>query len=506
MPRQFLNTIKAVSSGKILLAVFLVALAYRLWGITNPLLDFHSWRQTLTATVAQNFFSEGMNLFHPTSNFVEENYEFEFHLYSFIVALLYKVFGPYDPLGRGVSVAFSLGTMGMLFLLGKRYYDELTAGIAIAFLAVLPMSVYYSRTFMPESTMLFFSVSMLYFFTRWLDSDRWLFLILASGSAALAFLVKLPALYLTGPLLFLAWNKHGNRIFLQYKLYLFAAIALIPPWMWYSHMADLRMQAHGGENIWLANDKLASLQILTDYKFYKLIFGTRLVEKMFAFTAFPLLVLGMFKKPDHKENYVFHIWFACVCVYFLIAAKGNQVHEYYQVPIIPVGSIFIGKFLADFYRSRQNLEHWKKDFKVWVVVLMMVFVPIHSLHKLNKRLSYNEDYLKIRDSILEHAQKDDRVISQDKSMQTMRPDSVKGYGAPQLHYFIDRKGWSYGNLDRLSPQNIREHIAEGAKYYVMVKADLEKKNADLYGYLSREHQLLVRNSLLTLYKLTGPPA
>ena len=108
---SFLNKLKPDSHAKVLLYIFLAGLVFRLWGITNPLLDFHSWRQTLTATVAQNFFTDGMNLFSPSTNFISENFEFEFHLYTFIVALLYKVFGFHDWLGRGGAGAVSMGTM-----------------------------------------------------------------------------------------------------------------------------------------------------------------------------------------------------------------------------------------------------------------------------------------------------------------------------------------------------------------------------------------------------------
>ena len=269
----FRNLFIPYSPAKALLTVFLIALAFRLWGVTNPLLDFHSWRQTLTATIAFNFSTGDMNLLHPSTNWAREYYEFEFQIYPYLVALLYKIFGFHDFLGRLVSIAFSMGTVGMLYLLGKRYYDASTGLIAAGVFAVLPMSVYYTRTFMPESAMLFFSVALLYFFTRWLDSGTWKDFFLASLVTALTFLIKLPTLYMGGPLLFLAFLKFGNKIFVQYKLYLFVVLILAPPFLWYSHMAELHAQTHGGESIWLNNDKLANAGILFDIKFYKLISG-----------------------------------------------------------------------------------------------------------------------------------------------------------------------------------------------------------------------------------------
>ena len=97
------------SSTRILIGVFLTALAFRLWGVTNPLLDFHAWRQTLTATIAYNYYAEGMDFLSPSPNMLNQLGAFEFPLYTFIIALLYKVFGFHETIGRLVAIAFSMG-------------------------------------------------------------------------------------------------------------------------------------------------------------------------------------------------------------------------------------------------------------------------------------------------------------------------------------------------------------------------------------------------------------
>ena len=340
---------------RILWGVFFIALVFRLWGVTNPLLDFHGWRQTLTATIAYNFYADGMDLFNPRPNMINSIYHFEFPLYTYLVALLYKFFGFHEIFGRIVAIAFSMGSLWFLYLLGKRYFDKTSAIVACGFFAVLPFSVYYSRTFMPEAAMLFFSISMVYMFARWLDTGKWSDFIFASLFATLAFLVKLPTLYMGGPLLFLAWNKFRGKIFYQPRLYLFVVMILAPPALWYSYIARLQFETYGGANVWL--DMLKDWEILLTLRYWKLIFWTRLVEKMFAFTVFPFLVLGMWATTQNKERYVLHTWFFSICAYFVIAAKYNFIHEYYQVPIIPVGCLFAGKFIADFYRQRTD-SNW----------------------------------------------------------------------------------------------------------------------------------------------------
>ena len=471
---------------RVLWGIFFIALAFRLWGATNPLLDFHGWRQTLTATMAYNFYADGMNLFNPRPNMINSIYHFEFPLYTYLVALLYKIFGFHEIFGRVVAIAFSMGSIWFLYLLGKRYFDATSAIVACGFFAVLPFSVYYSRTFMPESAMLFFSISMVYMFACWLDTGKWSDFIFAWLFATLAFLVKLPTLYMGGPLLFLAWNKFRGKIFYQPRLYLFVVMVLVPPALWYSYIARLQFETYGGSNVWL--DMLKDWEVLLTLRYWKLIFWTRLVEKMFAFTVFPFLVLGMRAATQNKERYVLHTWFFSVCAYFVIAAKYNFIHEYYQVPIIPVGCLFAGKFIADFYRQNAS-GAWNKSSKVWVVLIMVVFIPIHSIYKLNKRLNYNDTYIKIGAEIKENTEPDGLIIANQVN------------ASPQIFYYGQRKGWGVTLDHKLNPATLTEFVNKGARLYVMVGGNLEENDPELNGFLKSRHQFLKKDHKITLFKL-----
>lgn len=486
--RPLRNLLIPDSPAKALLAVFLIATAFRLWGVTNPLLDFHSWRQTLTATIAMNFYTGEMNIFKPVSNLVEPYYAYEFHFYTFIVAILYKIFGFNDIFGRLIAISFSLGSIWMLYLLVKKYFDQTAALIAIAFYAVLPMAVYYGRTFMPEAAMLFFSIALIYSFSLWLESDRWSHFFTTTLCAAMVFLIKLPTLYLGGPLLFLAWMKYRKTLLIQPKLYLFAVLSLLPPLLWYGYCAQLQSAAYGGSNLWL--DLINNWDRLTTLRWYKLIFWTRLVEKMFAFTAFAFLFLGFIAKVEKPEHRVFHVWFFSVCAYFFIAAELNFIHEYYQVPIIPVGCVFIGKFLADFWKKNPT-PGWSHNYKVWLVLLMIVFVPIHSVYKLNKRLSYNETYLTIGNKVQELTETSDLIVAQDNYLSE----------SPQLFYFCARKGWIHGVNYILSPDQLKEYISKGADFYIITNPNLENMNPEFHAHLNEQHHLEYKDQLMTLFRL-----
>ena len=211
---------------KIFWFIFSIAFIYRLWGINNPLLDFHSWRQTGTASISRNFYEGGMNIFKPQLDTIPEGnikalYAVEFQLYPYLVALFYFIFGAQDWIGRLVSVLFGMGALFYIYFIAKKYYDEKIALWASGFYAVLPMAVFYNRTFQPEAAMLFFSIAGIYHFSEWAEHCfetkensilNWHYFY-ATLFTLCAFLVKIPTLYLMFPLFYLVFYYWNWNIF-----------------------------------------------------------------------------------------------------------------------------------------------------------------------------------------------------------------------------------------------------------------------------------------------------
>src|SRR3989339_698827 len=105
----------------ILLSIVLFSIIMHLKGITSPLLDFHAWRQTQTAMIARNYYENGFKFFNPQVDWYgqESNKRAgtEFPVFSFIIALLYKMFGMHDILGRFLAVFFSVMSSDYVFFI-----------------------------------------------------------------------------------------------------------------------------------------------------------------------------------------------------------------------------------------------------------------------------------------------------------------------------------------------------------------------------------------------------
>ena len=132
----------------------------RLININQPILEVAGWRQCYTASIARNFYYNGMNIFYPQvlSGGVTEGYigGTEFNLYPFIVAILYKLFGFHEYLGRLVSIIAFCGGAFFLYKLTRKYAGNTTGLVTLLFYTFNPYIFFYSRSFQPESTMLFF--------------------------------------------------------------------------------------------------------------------------------------------------------------------------------------------------------------------------------------------------------------------------------------------------------------------------------------------------------------
>lgn len=466
----------------ILTIIFLIAIAYRLWGITNPLLDFHSWRQSATASVARNFYEEGMNIFKPRLDTIQEGtkalYGIEFQLYPFLVALCYFLFGVHEMIGRLISVLFGIGAMGYLYLLAKKYFGEKTALYSIFFYAVLPMMVYYTRTFQPEAAMTFFSVSALYYFDQWIETEKKVHWGLASLMSLCSFLVKIPTLYIFFPMAFLCFLKFGKKIFAQGTLYLFLVTVLTPALIWYS----VSPKIIGSATLLEAEGKWATFSILLNPEFYRQIFLTRIAEKMFAFTGFPLLLIGMFLKTEKKEEHLFHVWLFAVILYMIVTAQGNFQHEYYQLPIILPGVVFMGRAA-----NRLIENNRQKSYTFAGIFLMIIFIPFHSIYKLKSRLTVDTSVMELANQLKTVSRQGDLVIINDN-------------GEPEILYYSHRKGWHVGA--GFSPQELEDKREKGAKYFLTAYADLPEKNGNLYKHLESKYKKVWKGNEGTIFQLT----
>ncbi|MCK9217020.1 MAG: glycosyltransferase family 39 protein, partial [Firmicutes bacterium] len=194
------------------------------------------WRQSDTESIARNFIEDRFNIFYPQFYYDGEkpNYvQLEFQITTFIIAILYKIFGYHYFLARIVPIMFFLGSSVYVYLIGKRYYGIEAGWFAAIIYSIMPMNIFYTRTIMPESAALFFFTGAFYYFIKWYDSEELRQLFISAIFTTLSISQKTPTAFIGLAMIFLLIKKYRFKFLKKWELWAFAFITLAPNIMYF---------------------------------------------------------------------------------------------------------------------------------------------------------------------------------------------------------------------------------------------------------------------------------
>ncbi len=354
---------KKIFSIVILILILIGAFVVRLYRFNNPIADWHSWRQADTSAVSRYFVQHGYDILHPHFEDISnvpsglenpQGYRFvEFPIYNVEQAFLYQTF-PFITLeewGRMVSILASLLTIVFLYLLVKKYLDVTTA-IFVAFLyAFIPYSIYYSRTILPDTSMVTAIIAGTYFFDKWLENRTkrkiqnsefksallgFIYFTLSLIFTTASFLLKPYALFFTLPMIYLAIVHFKWRIFLQWKLYVYLILSVVPLVWWRTWM--LQWPEGIPASSWLFNGN--NIRFRPAYFYW--LYADRLARLILGYWGMFLFLLGIshISSKPFFEKYRVSVgliisFILSSLIYITVIATGNVQHDYYQILIIP---------------------------------------------------------------------------------------------------------------------------------------------------------------------------
>jgi hypothetical protein len=318
-----------------LVFALLLAAAFRLEDITQPLIDAFSWREASTAMMADNFHNRSWNVFFPEVSWSGPGPSYqgrEFQITSYLTALLFQLFGWHDWFGRVISAGFGVATTLFCYLVVKRCWAIDEARVAALVLAFLPGAAAIDRSFLPDPSMLAFVTAGFWLFLRYLDTDRlgWL----AGGCACLALgvLAKMPGIAIGLPVLYvLVTRMMSARPLTRSRLTLTvlagtAAVLLVGLYYgWALHLARNYPPYHMAGSGYIWSDGLDSF---VDQRFFASALFETLGDWYVTLPVLILAVAGLLLAPPRRADkdgipvrWAIHFWLAGATIVYLAAAR-----------------------------------------------------------------------------------------------------------------------------------------------------------------------------------------
>jgi 4-amino-4-deoxy-L-arabinose transferase-like glycosyltransferase len=406
---------------KLVATMLIFAVTARLVLVNQPYIDHWSWRQSDVATIARNFSANGFPFAYPQIDWAGDASGYvgtEFPILPFLAAICYEIAGIHEWIGRSQAVIFFAVSLPFFFLLVRESFGSTAAIWATLFYSFAPLNVFAGRSFMPDVPSLSLALIGLYYFLRWLDNERPIFLVGTAIAISLALLVKLPTAVIGAPLLFLVWQKWSWNFLKRPGLWFFAAITVLPSlaWYWHAHQIAERFYPHhffGEGGIRIENfGWYWSIVRLT---------ATTSLTPVLAIMA----IIGLFVAPRGKYAWLFHWWLAAMVLFIIAVGYGNR-HPWYQLPLVPIAAAFAGAACA-FFRS-------KISSRIVVMTLSILLASSFAiLAYVYVRPFYRSSAAALRDAGME-------------LRKTTAPGSLiiaADSGDPTIFYYAERKGWHF---------------------------------------------------------------
>jgi 4-amino-4-deoxy-L-arabinose transferase-like glycosyltransferase len=462
------------------------ALLLRLKGIHDPLLDHPAWRQGDTASIARNFAHLQYSIMYPQTNYdgPPPNYvELELQIVPFLAATLYKLFGVHEIFGRLITLLFSLGTIAVVGFFGRWLFSSALAGLAAAFFyAIFPGSIYYGRTFMPDTAMVFFLTAALYVVARLIVEDEVVTqrsLARATALLTFAYLAKPVAVAGIVPVIGMLWERiRSGRTMRPTAIMVLLIVPLIVLYLY-----DVRVSEHAE---WHWASGITTLHVVPALKAalttpsgfalkfaqFREVLGL-LRATMLGSIAFVLSIAGFIALiwTDARSKAVLWGWLLGGLAYTYVVVTVERV-DYYMYLLLPLCALVIGSLIARFVAWVETV-----DAAPAARYAILALVPIAAIACTLEARAAIEPYY----SYNKQAYRNAVFLNH-----TLAPGAlvVVGHYGPDVLYYINRYGWEEDPA-LWTPFDEESAIRKGARYFISIEDNRLRRNAELCAWMAR---------------------
>lgn len=479
--------------------VLFVFLSLRLIGIGNPILDAAPTRQAQNAQIARNYY-----IHHNPFLLAELDVDgakpiyqlLELPVIPYIVSIFYQISGGvHEWIYRAITLLFSLATFLMLYQFVKLIYDRTTAVAAAGAYCLSPLEIILAKSLLIENVMLCFSLASIFFLYRWVFLRSRVSYWIACFSVTIAVLLKPYSMYLFLPIAYLFYLKRGI-LFLRHISFWFLIGSCMGALGFYLACQN-QLIAAGLPTIYAISNMLGdSLRAIGTPSgigmpagpFLKRLYSIFTQDMLTAIMFLPLLT-GVFIRIHPQAKGLFHLWFLSVAIYFLMSPYVVAFHGYYSLPALLPCCVFIGIGVQQMIQGGLF-----KNKKIFYKEIGVVSLGLIALACTLREAGVSYLVTPEQKALVEAGRKVNTLVEKDAVIIA----HVSGLSPTSLLYYTNRKGFVTKNA---TVELIEESIEKGAQYFVTAAPEVVENNQELWGYLSKKHRLVVKESGYAVFHL-----
>jgi hypothetical protein len=380
-----------------LLFIFVIALAIRLFDLTDPPLDFHPTRQLLSAIKARALYFRTKPVGYSEIQMdigkrqARLKAQVEPEVLETLVAYTYRFTGEKLWVARIYSSLFWLIGGIFLFLFVRRLLSFDAAVFSTAYYLFYPYAIIASRSFQPDPLMVMLILAFWWILLVWMDipagsssTRTWVAAGLAGIIGGLAIYVKFSAaFFVIGAALGLVLSRFTWReLFRSGQIWMMAILGALPATIY------LFKGLQGGLGNQFSGRFIPGL-LLSPYNYL----GWMNKIDLAAGAIFVMLgLLGFFLTADKRfRSLLFGLWGAYL-LYSLYFNYHAATHDYYQMPLIPIVAVSLAPLGGWFFArlAEATAYGWQRS-AASIILMAGVFMVVWNVRGQMKAVDYRRD-------------------------------------------------------------------------------------------------------------------
>lgn len=498
-----LRLIQSPSSYVLILAIiFVLAFLLRLYGISEPPLDFHPTRQYKNAIIARYFYDRGgarsgifKDIKEPEGNefYDMTNVFTEPPLIELASVGLYHIAGREClTIPRILSSLLWIGAALLLWKIMLLLASRDAALLSTAFFLFTPFAIRSSRAFMPDPLMIFCIMAYIYSLARFVERPGRGTFYVTAFCASLAIFAKVSSgFFIMGSAIVLYLFRHELRKQIRfYDAIAFCVIAILPI-VAYTKLF-LKLPMGGGLFGWL----FLPSRLLVPFTYIQRL---HLIDDVVTLVLFFTGLGGLFLLRGAKRTLLMGLM-AGYLAFCLIFNYHTATHDYYHMPLIPIVAIGLG-ILGDYMLCllRDKLPRLRIYALIALAVILFAF-SVEGISRLDRKWAGEQ---------LETYREIGVIVRHSRRTFILAP----WYGSPlKYHGWVEGFPWpTQSDLSYMSWEGTftgatgdyfrKEYDRQKPDYFIVTAFDELEKQPDLKELLEENFPLTASSPSFRIYDL-----